>query len=359
MDVDLREAIVEGDLNKVRNLAGHGVNIRSQNDEPLIVAVQLNRIEIVNYLLINGADVNSRNGEPLSIAARENYLDIVKLLLIRGANVNIDQDKALLNAVDNNNIFIAKILLDNGANINTQNNLAFTLASAHEYTNMLEFLEDYTPVYPIISIAPTITVLQNQTGACDINQIKYENGHNIPIDPIDFKPIPKNLLVTVVPINYDPYKSKSQCFNAKNLWNWWINLIKGNQPISANNPVTKEEFDERAIVYVKKLVDSNNRIEAAYSYDDMFKLKYPETYNDKNLIGKIFTNPNYNPNFIINDIPLWVWILYNSPDSNLIHYTLNDPRLSSDNVNVQNLLEIASTKEASVRDRIYKSFKKN
>jgi hypothetical protein len=71
-----------------------GANVnQADNDDrtPLLAAVQMSCIPVIEILIANGADVNSKNnyGETaLSISAKRGKEEIVKILLVNGANIS-------------------------------------------------------------------------------------------------------------------------------------------------------------------------------------------------------------------------------------------------------------------------------
>lgn len=81
-------------------------------------------------------------------------------------------------------------------------------------------------------------------------------------------------------------------------------------------------------------------------------LKEPGTYNNYQILAEIIQNPSYNPNILIDNFPAWIWILKNSNDTNLINYVLNNTNISLDNINKQNVLDIAKTKDSSIYNRL-------
>lgn len=102
---------------------------------------------------------------------------------------------------------------------------------------------------------PRVKILQSrQNIGCNSNGVEDLQ----PIDPIDFQPIPENLLVTVVPINYDSnypdINNQTSCYNAQNLWEYWKDTANRNPPKPAIDPLTNNEFDAESIVFVKSLI---------------------------------------------------------------------------------------------------------
>jgi len=107
--------------------AGYDVNQQSWNFAegltPLIQAINLGRVEVVEILLAAGADVYlCQYGEdtPLGLATSLNNLDIVKLLLEAGANPNFGGavDSPLDRAATMESVALVKTLIEAGANIN-------------------------------------------------------------------------------------------------------------------------------------------------------------------------------------------------------------------------------------------------
>lgn len=86
---------------------------------------------------------------------------------------------------------------------------------------------------------------------------------------------------------------------------------------------------------------------------------YDKSYDNYATLKSILTNPNFNPNKkIIDDQLAWVAILKYSPDENLINYVLNNPKISLDDLNDLNLMELSKlnqiidTKSVELRNRL-------
>ena len=83
----LRQAVIDGDLNRVRELAQYAKLVPSENPEgaPLFHAVMGNHLEIAKILLENGAYTIEMDRDasryPLEIAYQKGYRDMVHLLL--------------------------------------------------------------------------------------------------------------------------------------------------------------------------------------------------------------------------------------------------------------------------------------
>lgn len=87
----VREAILNGDGRALVNLLPTPQHFKRipLEDNPLIMATELGKYEVVNQLLALGADVNSTDDggyTPLMAAAREGSLPLVQLLISAGAD---------------------------------------------------------------------------------------------------------------------------------------------------------------------------------------------------------------------------------------------------------------------------------
>lgn len=93
------DAIVDGDVDKVKKLIKAGVNVNAtagfashETSYPLTTAATQGNAEIARLLLTHGADPNIRkstNWTPLMEAAWRGHIDVVQVLLTSGADVNI------------------------------------------------------------------------------------------------------------------------------------------------------------------------------------------------------------------------------------------------------------------------------
>ena len=122
--MQLHQAVVSGDIEKVKTLISNGVDINTNNQlnwTPLHTAVRNNRIEIVKYLLENGANVDaidSRGQTALQFAVESGQKEIVELLIEKGADLNISderQESAISLARKTGQTEIAEILIEHGA----------------------------------------------------------------------------------------------------------------------------------------------------------------------------------------------------------------------------------------------------
>jgi ankyrin repeat protein len=123
----LWEAVVSKDMQKLRGLVSNGVNVNVGNligETALLNAVRHGNLETIIFLLDHGADIELNN--PLIWAVQANRIDVVKLLITRGARVNAANTsgrRALDEAISLKRPDIAELLLKNGANPNLTDNL--------------------------------------------------------------------------------------------------------------------------------------------------------------------------------------------------------------------------------------------
>lgn len=129
-------AILANDVLTLQQLIEQGADINTHYREaerltPLIQAINLQKIEIVEMLLLAGADVHQSQYEitmPLWIATGLGSLGIVKLLLKAGANPNLgDVTSAPLHlAITKNNPDIVEALIQAHADLNRTCALGYT-----------------------------------------------------------------------------------------------------------------------------------------------------------------------------------------------------------------------------------------
>jgi len=120
----LDQAVVEGDIERVKTDIAAGVDINSKNRMGwtlLHIAINKKHTEIAQLLLEKGADVNIRDNRgrrPIHLAVETGQKDIVEALIAKGADLNaIDgrAENALTLARKNNQTEITELLLKNGA----------------------------------------------------------------------------------------------------------------------------------------------------------------------------------------------------------------------------------------------------
>jgi quinoprotein dehydrogenase-associated probable ABC transporter substrate-binding protein len=126
-DDELHNAIVAGDIGRVRYLVGHGAHVSAVDGEgypPLVNAARFGFTTVATYLLEHKADPNQpdRSGwTPLMYAAWGDRPDLATILLAHGAKLDSVEHEgltALAIAVQNAKTKTAQVLLDAGADVN-------------------------------------------------------------------------------------------------------------------------------------------------------------------------------------------------------------------------------------------------
>ncbi|MGL5874267.1 MAG: ankyrin repeat domain-containing protein [Xenococcaceae cyanobacterium] len=127
---ELKQAIKNNDTKNLKilieRLAVRGIDLSStyENLNFLVLAIQLNNLEIVNLLIEAKAKLNSIYDDlnPLALAVKSSNVEIVKLLIKAGADVNIqmedERDTVLMLAASNGHFEIVKMLVEAGADVN-------------------------------------------------------------------------------------------------------------------------------------------------------------------------------------------------------------------------------------------------
>ena len=125
---ELQTAVVEGDLDAVRELINSGADVNfspGKKDTPLLAAIAAKNPDIVKMLLDNEAKVDFPpdifSGSPLQRAAKTGNMQITRMLLDAGADVNSQSQRtdltgtALYEASRLGGIDIIEMLLEKGA----------------------------------------------------------------------------------------------------------------------------------------------------------------------------------------------------------------------------------------------------
>ena len=132
---ELAEAIMSGDVTKVRSLIDAGVDVTAQGKfgagkYALPYAVWAGNAQIVQALVEAGADVNWRNEDGDTLLMHAQTAKIVQALLDVGADVNAKTNDGttalILFGTLGQDIQILKMLLEAGADINAQTELGMT-----------------------------------------------------------------------------------------------------------------------------------------------------------------------------------------------------------------------------------------
>jgi hypothetical protein len=118
IEKELIRAIKQDNLEKVNDIIGEDVDVETITGKtPIHLAVQFNKIPIIEFLIQKGANINKQthNGTtPLHVAADEENNKVIEILLRNGADENIKNysgNKPMSKFMKENNI--TTILLEN------------------------------------------------------------------------------------------------------------------------------------------------------------------------------------------------------------------------------------------------------
>ena len=126
-DIELSNAIVADDIDRVRYLIQHGAHIDTPDGEgntPLINAARFGFIGVATYLIEHKADPNQTDlghWTPLMYAAWEDNPELVTMLIHHGASLDAKDEKGLTPlaiASQNDKIEAAQALVEAGADVN-------------------------------------------------------------------------------------------------------------------------------------------------------------------------------------------------------------------------------------------------
>ena len=171
-----------GYIEKVKDYIDNGLDINKTYDDklPLIVAVVLNKVDIVRLLIDNGANVNIRSDENLTpIIYTDNY-EIAQLLIDNGANVNAIDNDGQTALMQTENLEVAQLLIDNGADINKQDNEDQTAIFINVRDNniqMVKLLIDNGADIHIRDEDNETSLMYSEN--TDIAQLLIDNGANV------------------------------------------------------------------------------------------------------------------------------------------------------------------------------------
>jgi ankyrin repeat protein len=148
---DMLEAVIDGNLKKLKDCHNDGGDIHHNNDELLLNATYHGYYDIVEYLLEQGLDVHVQNDKPLYYAAELGYVNIIKLLFQYDADIHAEEDTALRFAVFHDQYESIQILLEHKANIHAGKEEPLRMACDTNLPKTVKLLLDYEADRSIIS----------------------------------------------------------------------------------------------------------------------------------------------------------------------------------------------------------------
>ena len=146
----LADAIKSGNIQDVKKYIDQGVDVTTQDNYYIHLAVVKGHTNILELFLQEGIQVNAKNledGTSLHYAAFKGHTSIIELLIQNGADVNAknhNEITPLYIAVDNQHINnTIKLLIQHGANTNAKDNNGKTslhIATMHGHIEIIKFL---------------------------------------------------------------------------------------------------------------------------------------------------------------------------------------------------------------------------
>jgi uncharacterized protein len=131
----MHQAVAEGDLAAAEKLiaAGAGLDPRNGADEtPLLVAVQMNHLEIAKALIEAGADINAQAANrdtPWLLAGASGRTEMLRAMIPKGPDFTIRNrygGNALIPACERGHVETIELLLTTKIDVNHVNDLGWT-----------------------------------------------------------------------------------------------------------------------------------------------------------------------------------------------------------------------------------------
>lgn len=260
-------------------------------------------MDIINIEILNDNAQGVKNtlqnfiNDKFLFACSNNKLNVVKYFTY-DVDYKLDTNAAIMIAVENNNLELLIILIENSITDYVDGE-AYNLAVERNYTEIIDYfnysrehyfsndldgiVDDYGAGEPVeedldnvedgyldnymgeeeeneilVSDNPTVSIVKNRDNVICSQANQFEE--NYPIDPISLDKIPLNLFVSVVKISdyanrVDNDILNAKCYDARSLYNTWLNQARQNPPQVAADPYTREEFDVDSVTYVTELVE--------------------------------------------------------------------------------------------------------
>lgn len=116
LDEGLSQACVFGHLETIQYLIENGADVHVHEDTPLMIAIDQGHLNVVQYLLSRGADANAQGGETIltSITALNN-VEMLEAIVNAGGDIHVNNEEPLLLAVEQEDVELVEFLLTRGS----------------------------------------------------------------------------------------------------------------------------------------------------------------------------------------------------------------------------------------------------
>jgi ankyrin repeat protein len=116
MNEGLTQACVFGNLETIQYLIENGADVHVHENTPLMIAIDQGHLNVVQYLLNRGADANAQGGETIltSITALNN-VEMLEAIVNAGGDIHVNNEEPLLLAVEQEDNELIEFLLTRGA----------------------------------------------------------------------------------------------------------------------------------------------------------------------------------------------------------------------------------------------------
>lgn len=164
LPVKMDEAAINGHLPTLKRLVGqYNRNNGDASEYQVLLWVCANGHDrMVETLLDSGLDVHSNDEEPLKTAARGGSKEVVRLLLERGADVRVGNDDPLCGACAAGKLGVAKILVEAGADVHAQQEYPLRQAAANGHKETVEWLLEQGADVHVRDDAPLVWAANNK-----------------------------------------------------------------------------------------------------------------------------------------------------------------------------------------------------
>ncbi|AVL94325.1 putative ankyrin repeat protein [Megavirus vitis] len=184
----LKNAVLNGDLDKVKELVENGADITTDKNFAIKNAASNGFLNMVMYLVKNGANIHADNDYAVRHALANEHLDVAKYLVSVGANIHAVNNYALRWASYRGLSKIVQYIVENGAIYYAVYNCYYYIfdnpiynAEKNGHTEIVEYLKQHVSVKKYITDYQDYELMKSACRSDNINQLKLlvEKGIDI------------------------------------------------------------------------------------------------------------------------------------------------------------------------------------